>query len=112
MKWAMPCVATSSASILAVSASSSRWPQRMAGPALGSWGLLVPFLSFVLGIITTGGCLVLQKHKALKRRDAAKGCRSMPDYDRMLWRNQTYDIIAGVLFIIGVFVGVLGLLCR
>ena len=36
----------------------------------------------------------------------------MPDYDRMLWRNQTYDIIAGVLFIIGVFVGVLGLLCR
>jgi hypothetical protein len=82
------------------------------GPALGTWGLLVPLLFFVFGIVTIGGSLVLQKHKALKRRDAAKECRSMPDYNRMLWRNQTYDIIAGVLFIIGVVFGVLGLLCR
>ena len=33
----------------------------------------------------------------------------MPDYNRLPWCNQTYEIIAGALFIIGVVVGVVDL---
>ena len=80
------------------------------GPALGSLRLLVPFVLFVLGIIVIGFSLGLQKHKALKRRDAARRGDTMPDYDHLLMRNQTYDVIAAALFVLGVGVGVVGLM--
>ena len=82
------------------------------GPDLGSRGLLVPLVFFVLGVITTGGSLALQKHKALKRQEAAQNGKPPPGFKDIIWRNQTYDLIAGVFFIGGIIVGVFGLMGR
>ena len=65
---------------------------------------LVPSgLTFAFGLAVTVGSLFLQKHKALKRRDAAKSGRPEPSYTRWYWRNFTWDLVALGVFCVGAY---------
>jgi hypothetical protein len=57
--------------------------------------------SFVVGLLLVIGSLFLQKHKALKRRDAACAEKAKPDFTGFLWRNFTWDILSFAAFTIG-----------
>lgn len=65
-----------------------------------------PIVAFVLGLTITGGSLFLAKHKALKRRDNPNR-----DFSNWYWRNFTYDLIALVVFVVGVGLGLWQLSC-
>lgn len=58
-------------------------------------------ISFVAGLLLVIGSLFLQKHKALKRRDAARNGKAEPDFTCFLWRNFTWDILSLAAFAIG-----------
>ena len=62
----------------------------------------VPLLLFCFGLTLSGVSIALQKHKALRRRDAARDEESEPDFTIPRWRNQTYDLISFGAFIFGV----------
>lgn len=58
-------------------------------------------ISFVAGLLLVIGSLFLQKHKALKRRDAARNGKAEPDFTCFLMRNFTWDILSLAAFAIG-----------
>ncbi len=60
-------------------------------------------LTFAFGLVITVGSLFLQKHKALKRRDAAKVSKAEPDFTPWYWRNFTWDLVALGVFCVGAY---------
>ncbi len=67
-----------------------------------------PALIFSFGLVIAGASLLLAKHKALKRRDAARKGHAIPDFDGFLVRNFTWDAFSLLVFAAGVIVS----LCR
>ncbi len=65
--------------------------------------LWFPILSFVIGLGVTGLSLFIQKHKALKRRDAARTGQPEPDFNKFWSANETYDLISFACFVTAVF---------
>ncbi len=62
----------------------------------------VPALGcFTLGITISIGSVLLAKHKALKRRDAARNDNPVPAFKRFRERNFTYELISVLLFVVG-----------
>ena len=59
-------------------------------------------LVFAFGLVVTVGSLFLQKHKALKRRDAATASKAGPNFKTWYWRNFTWDLVALGVFCVGV----------
>jgi len=68
------------------------------------WATL-PILIFVGGLTTTGISLLLAKHKSIKRHEAEVEGVDPPSYGRRFWMwNFVYEIVALVIFVIGVVV--------
>jgi hypothetical protein len=76
-------------------------------PRWASW----PVLLFVLGLAITASSLMLAKHKALKRRDAAIARASEPSFKRWYWRSFTFEVLALIAFLTGVGLGLWKLSC-
>ena len=70
-----------------------------------------PVAIFVLGLAITGGSLLLAKHKALKRRDAAAEEAPAPGFKKWYWANFTYEILALLAFLFAVGMGLWKLNC-
>jgi len=80
-------------------------------PGWATW----PVGVFSTGLALTAVSWQLQKYKTKKRRDAArvivasrKGVANgehEPVFKSFVWRNHTYDVLALVAFVAGVFVG-------
>ena len=68
-----------------------------------------PVAIFVLGLTITAGSLLLAKHKALKRRDAAAGEAPTPSFKEWYWANFTYEVLALITFLVAVGIGLWGL---
>lgn len=64
-----------------------------------------PVLFFVLGLGISGGSLLLAKHKALKRKQAAEKGKPIPEYKAWHQRNFTYEILTLVVFLCAVIIG-------
>jgi hypothetical protein len=75
-----------------------------------SWAVW-PVSVFVLGLVVSGVSLFLAKHKALKRRDAARENRPEPDYAKWYWANFTYEIVTLVAFLSAVVCGLIQIYC-
>jgi hypothetical protein len=73
-----------------------------ASSELPSW-VIAPIVCFVAGLILTGVSLSLQKHKAQKRRDAAKRGEPEPDFNTPGWRNEWLDQVSLATFVLGTF---------
>ena len=73
--------------------------------------LLSSLMLFFIGLVVSIFSLFLQKRKALKRLQAAKKEKPEPDFDRLLERNWTYDIVSGVFFVTGGIVGLIAFFC-
>lgn len=69
-----------------------------------SW-VMWPVLLFVLGLGISGGSLLLAKHKALKRKQAAEKGEPIPEYKAWCQRNFTYELFTLVVFLSAVGVG-------
>ena len=75
----------------------------LAGALQKSWPLhAVPF--FILGLLCTGVSVMLVKHRALKRRDAANAGRPAPKFG-VFMASWTWDYVAFVFFVVGAIVG-------
>jgi hypothetical protein len=70
-----------------------------------------PVALFTAGLVVVAASLLLQKHKALKRRDAAREGRSEPNFKPWYWRNFTWDLFALGLFCGGVAFALINLSC-
>ena len=70
-----------------------------------------PVSVFVLGLVVSSVSIFLAKHKALKRRDAAREDRPEPNYAKWYWANFTYEIVALVAFIAAVICGLIQVFC-
>lgn len=70
-----------------------------------------PVSVFVLGLVVSSVSILLAKHKALKRRDAAREDRPEPTYAKWYWANFTYEIVALVAFIAAVICGLIQVFC-
>lgn len=81
----------------------------LAGEGVPPLWAVWPVAVFSFGLVLTGWSWQLQKHKTIKRRDAAKSGAGEPDFAALWWRNQTYEALALVAFIAGVLVGLLKL---
>ena len=68
------------------------------------WGIGPVFL-FVLGLGVSGGSLLLAKHKALKRKQAAVKGEPIPEYKAWCQRNFTYELLTLVVFLCAVGAG-------
>lgn len=64
--------------------------------------VVFPVLLFVLGLGVSGGSLLLAKHKALKRKQAAKKGESIPEFKAWCQRNFTYELLTLVVFLCAV----------
>ena len=64
--------------------------------------LIAPLLCFSIGLIFTGVSVTLQKHKALRRKEAAAKNKEEPNFDVAQWRNETYDLISFAFFGAGI----------
>lgn len=67
--------------------------------------VLWPVLLFVVGLGISGGSLLLAKHKALKRKEAADKGEPIPEYKAWCQRNFTYELVTLVIFLSAVGVG-------
>ena len=77
----------------------------LAGECVNPRWAVCPALIFSAGLALVGGSLLLAKHKALKRRDAAKADQPIPEFKEYWARNSTWDAITLGVFVLGVFVG-------
>lgn len=59
-------------------------------------------LLFVLGLGVSGGSLLLAKHKALKRKQAAEKGQCIPQFKAWCQRNFTYELLTLVVFLCAV----------
>lgn len=75
-----------------------------------SW-VVFPVLLFVLGLGVSGGSLLLAKHKALKRKQAADKGEPIPEFKAWCQRNFTYELLTLVVFLCAVGVGLYHLQC-
>lgn len=69
-----------------------------------SW-VICPVLLFVLGLGVSGGSLLLAKHKALKRKQAAEKGEPIPEYKAWCQQSFTYELLTLVVFLCAVGVG-------
>lgn len=75
----------------------------LAGALQKSWPLLaVPF--FIVGLCCTAASVMLVKHRALKRRDAAKAGNPPSEFG-FLMDSWTWDRAAFVFFVVGAIIG-------
>lgn len=75
-----------------------------------SW--VIPAVAFFsAGLVAVVASLFLQRHKALKRRNAATANEVVPSFTSYLWRNFTWDLISLSLFCTGVALGLAALWC-
>lgn len=56
---------------------------------------------FTLGLTISIGSVLFAKHKALKRRDAARNDIPIPEFKRFRERNFTYELLSLSLFVVG-----------
>jgi len=70
-----------------------------------------PVAVFVAGLTITGVSLLLAKHKALRRRNAAAAQEPEPNFKKVLWANFTYEVLALVAFLVAVGLGLWELSC-
>lgn len=68
-----------------------------------------PVAVFVVGLTITAVSLMLAKHKALRRRDAA--AESEPNFKKVLWANFTYEVLSLAAFLVAVGLGLWELSC-
>ncbi len=71
-------------------------------PGWAAW----PVAIFSMGLVVVGGSLFLAKHKAIKRRDAIGQNTAAPDFTACFWRNDTWDRVSLIIFLLGVLVGI------
>jgi len=64
-----------------------------------------PVLLFVIGLGVSGGSLLLGKHKALKRKQAAEIGEPIPKYKAWYQRNFTYELFTLTFFFCAVGIG-------
>jgi|SRR5437867_4980095 len=74
----------------------------LAGRGVDPRWTIWPVATFVLGLTITASSLLLAKHKALRRRDAAAAGQSLPNFNRWYWANFTYEILALITFLVAV----------
>lgn len=67
--------------------------------------VVLPVLLFVLGLGISGGSLLLAKHKALKRKQAADEGEPIPEFKAWCQQNFTYELLTLVAFLCAVSVG-------
>jgi hypothetical protein len=67
--------------------------------------IIGPVLLFVLGLGVSGGSLLLAKHKALKRKQAAVKGERIPEYKAWHQQNFTYELLTLIVFLCAVGVG-------
>lgn len=73
--------------------------------------IMLPVLLFVIGLGISGGSLLLAKHKALKRKQAAEKGETIPEYKAWWQRNFVYEFLALVIFFAAVGVCLYRLNC-
>lgn len=60
---------------------------------------------FAAGLVMSGWSLLWAKHKALKRRSAARENKPIPPYNAWWQRNFTIELLTLVIFVIAIYVG-------
>jgi hypothetical protein len=60
-------------------------------------------ITFAFGLALTCCSLFLQKHKALKRRNAARASKAEPNFTAWYWRNFTWDLVSLGVFCVGAY---------
>ena len=83
----------------------------LAGRGIEPRWAVCPVAIFVAGLAVTGASLLLAKHKALKRRDAAAQNAAAPHFKRWYWANFTFEVMALAVFLTGVGAGLWKLYC-
>lgn len=68
-----------------------------------------PLFFYSVSLLITGCSFALAKRKALARRDAYREGREQPDYTPRLKRNETWDLVALVIFAMGAVATVVSL---
>jgi len=71
-------------------------------PGWAAW----PIAIFSMGLVVVGGSLSLAKYKAIQRRDALRQNKEAPNFTACLWRNDTWDRVSLIIFLLGVLVGI------
>ena len=59
-------------------------------------------ICFTVGLTLSISSVLYAKHKAIKRRDAARDDKPIPGFKRIRERNLTYEVISLGLFFVGV----------
>jgi hypothetical protein len=77
----------------------------LAGAGIDPRWAVRPVAVFVSGLGITGASLLLAKHKALKRRNAAKKHVEPPNFQRWYWANFTYEMASLTAFVVAMCVG-------